>query len=160
MAKLKKLYVSKLVKKDCEIPFYHEIVEKDFQRFFTEEENNPQVQALYRMYNIDPSMMSPIGLLSSGEDHHHDDGTPCEDVCICGPMLGHHSENNTGTNTTYYNLIKTIEDTENANVLLSFPKTDFPEYTEHLKYNKQHGISIEEFFIDADNNWDPIDPLS
>jgi hypothetical protein len=154
MAKNKKLFVTKLVRKNSETPFYHEVVSKDFQRFYTDEENAPQVDTMFKIFNIDADRMTTQELLEANEAHHHDDGTPCEEICICGPMTGMRKD------SAYFNLVKTIEDTENSNLLLSFPQTDLPEYIEHLEYNKQNDISIDEFFVDADDNWDPINPLT
>ena len=164
MAQHKKLFITKLVKKNHRIPFFHQVFEKDFQRFYSHDENEQQVESIFRMYNI--AEMTPQKLLETKEAHVHDNGTPCESVCLCGPMTGLYADPTTidgepfsDGSCTFFNLVKTIEDTEDANILLSLNEHNFPEYAEHLKYNKQHNISIEEFFVDADDHWNPINPL-
>ena len=154
MAIRKKLFVTVLEKTDASVRFYPYPLSENETVYDTDEENAPHVDRVLAAFNIDSLLNTPAEMMEvPHEPHHSPEGEACDYDCICGDSK---------TIESTYKFIcmtKTLEDDDNPNLLLSFPESPMQEYVNHLAYNKENGITLESFFVDADDDWNPAVPL-
>ena len=151
MAIRKKLFTTVLVRTDTSGRFYLHPLSENETRYDSDELNAPHVDKINAAFNIDGRLNTPMELMEvPHEPHHSPEGEACDHACICGDSK---------TIESTYKFIfmtKTLEDDDNPDLLLSFPESPMQEYVSHLAYNKANGITLESFFVDADDDWNPV----
>jgi len=150
----KKLFVTVLTKQDPNTRFYVYPLSENEPSYETDVENAPHVDKVLAAFNIDSTLNTPAELMEvPHEPHHSSDGEPCDHACICG------DSSTVETTDKFITMIKTLEDDDDPSLLLSFRDEPMEEYLRHLAYNEENNITLESFFVDADDDWNPITPL-
>lgn len=142
------LYVITETRPNLKNKFYYQFISEKFVRHLNAEDNNDQVFKTFAIYNLEQCNMTDADLIHEGEAHHHEDGTPCEEICVCGPMFSKLSKDG----LTYQTFIKSHSDD-----ILEFSDPALDDFQKHLDYNEMHGHTYHTEWKKTDQNFNIIE---
>jgi len=142
------LYVITETRPNLSHKFYYQFISENFVRHPNAEDNNDQVFKTFAIYNLEQCNMTDEAFIHEGEPHHHEDGTPCEEICICGPMFSKLSEDG----LTYQTFIKSHSDD-----ILELSDPELDDFKEHLNYNEVHEITYHTEWKKTDSSFNILE---